>query len=75
MSAAPIPGFDYVTGKAVAYTAAEWRAKYPPNNFKRYAGGGETQYCRPRHMVCGDWIEARRVAEAYAIIPAGKVSA
>lgn len=69
MNAATIPGFDYVTGKAVEYTAAEWRAKYPRSKYVRSTSiKGETCY----------FLNANgrpRVAEAYAIIPAGKVSA
>lgn len=85
MSAAKIPGFDYVTGKAVAYTAAEWRAKYPASLYDRATKSrNETG-----HPEAETWYRANRswkqprdsagfralVAEAYAIIPAGKVSA
>lgn len=85
MSTAKIPGFDYVTGKAVAYTAAEWRAKYPAAKYQRYVPGGgigETWYwnaasVRDGSVAVHSFPRTRRgvlAAEAYAIIPAGKVS-
>lgn len=65
MSRGPqVEGFDYVTGKPVAMTPAEWRAKYPPGKYARdTAIAGETAY----------WlaVTGAKVAEAYAIIPKG----
>ncbi len=65
--AVKVRGFDYEAGKEVAYTPAEWRDRYPPDRFVRLTSKaeGETWY-RARHEP------ARFVAEAYAIIPAGK---
>jgi hypothetical protein len=64
-----IPGFDYVAGKPVAYTAKEWREKYPPKDFVRLTNKaeGETWY-RYRNQA------AHFAAEAYAIIPAGRAT-
>lgn len=62
-----VQGFDYVTGKPVAMTAAEWRAKYPAQKYRRGVSSGETWF-RPTD---GEW-SGRLVAEAYAIIPVGK---
>ena len=69
MTAKPgqVLGFDYITGKPVAMTPAEWRDKY--QSHRRVAEGGETAYYLP-----GSSQRASRVAEAYAIIPAGKVT-
>lgn len=57
-------GFDYVTGKAVTMTPREWRAAYPAHHFDRETKDGETWYRSKATLVL--------VAEAYAIIPAGK---
>lgn len=61
-----VDGFDYVTGKQVSMTPAEWRTKYPPDTYTRATTGakGETWY---RGIATGGLV-----AEAYAIIPAGK---
>ncbi len=67
-----IPGFDYVAGKPVAYTSAEWRAKYPPDIYQRATNKapGETWYRMQTARGTGALD-----AEAYGIIPAGKVRA
>lgn len=67
-----ILGFDYLAGKAVAWTMSEWRAKYPPAFYRREVQAGETHYHAPRHMVRGEWVEAKLAAEAYGIVPAGR---
>lgn len=70
-----IPGFDYLTGKAVEHTAGEWRRIYSPADFTRSVSDGVTSYST-RHILKPapkDW-RPRTVAEAYAIIPAGKVT-
>jgi hypothetical protein len=59
-----IPGFCYVTQKAVAMTADSWRRAYPPDQFRRVVENGETFY----HKVGG-----KLVAEAYGNIPAKRV--
>lgn len=62
---AKIPGFDYEAGKPVEYTAAEWRAKYPPADYHRAVTNGETWYrCNFRRRELA--------AEAYAVIPEGR---
>lgn len=70
---AVISGFDYSTGKAVAMTAAEWRRNYPPESAVRDTLAGDTLYYR---RVAGpDSFRVYRaglLAEAYAIIPAGR---
>lgn len=63
-----VPGFDYVTGKAVAMTPAEWRDKY--RAARRMAEGGETAYYGPAKPALENGPTTRRLAEAYAIIPA-----
>lgn len=62
-----VKGFDYVTGKEVALTPAEWRRKFPPATHIRRTGvaKGETWY-----NLRGPSSQPL-VAEAYAIIPAG----
>lgn len=64
---ATVKGFDYLSGKPVEYTPVAWRLLYPANQFRRVAEGGETAY-----YLQGSSPKASRVAEAYAIIPAGK---
>lgn len=65
-------GFCYVTGEPLAMTPAEWRAAYPPTHFRRVAESGETAYYRVA-AVAGRHVQGR-MAEAYAIIPAGRAS-
>lgn len=60
-----VKGFDYLTGKDVAMTPAQWRDTYASH--RRVAADGETAYYLP-----GSSQKASRVAEAYAIIPAGR---
>jgi hypothetical protein len=64
-----VPGFCYVAGIAVTMTAAEWRAKYPPTQYRRRVEAGETFYSRKWDGTGPGPVLA---AEAYAIIPAGK---
>lgn len=64
-----VQGFDYLTAKTVTMTPAEWRAKYPAPKYRRVAADGETAYYTTEYMPA----VSNRVAEAYAIIPAGKV--
>lgn len=71
-----IAGFDYVNGKPVSMTAAEWRAKFRPNLFDRAVCNGETWY-RPSLVWQKPGVAhglPRLAAEAYAIIPAGKAA-
>lgn len=57
-----IAGFDYVAGKEVSMTRAEWRAKYPTPKYTRNTSiPGETAY----FLECNG---RPRVAEAYATI-------
>jgi hypothetical protein len=60
-----VPGFDYVTGKEVSRSAAEWRQAFPPSKYRRDVHQGETWY----RVSNGN---GGLVAEAYAVIPAGK---
>lgn len=61
-----VQGFDYITGKNVAMLPAAWRKRYPAPKYRRAAGEGETAYYSTE-------FARGRVAEAYAIIPAGTV--
>lgn len=71
-----IKGFDYVTGLPVEMTSAQWRHVYSPPEFRRTTGDGETFYHSPlRKLSNGELVQPRIVAEAYAIVPAGKVVA
>ncbi len=65
-----VRGYDYVAGGAVELTPAEWRAKYPLATHIRVVENGETTYRQRQPRPGASWPN-NRVAEAYAVIPAG----
>lgn len=72
---AAVKGFDYMTHQPVELPPVAWRLRYPPDKYRRTVENGETSYHSPRIVLSnGEVVETRIIAEAYAVIPAGKVS-
>lgn len=74
MSPAPlVKGFDYANNTQVAYTPAQWRARYPGVTHERSVLDGDTLY---RYILASarEGRRSRLVAEAYAVIPCDRAT-